>query len=445
MIEKHESLKLLIPARPSGLYAYNLGTVSIRNSIAEREHQSKIDNGYDKILQAHSYDIDETIDAIIVDAVSMAQAKTTNTKKKTIRAKKKLALLLPGHNEELIIAATIDSAIASGQDIKDIYVVDDDSSDKTYEIAAKKLGKRHVLTVERSGKALAVNKAIKRFNLDKRYTWLHVADADSVFSSNYFREYTKRLDETRYAVAVGFVQSLRGNWISTYRALTYTYSQHVTRRAQSYLGMISVFPGPVTCFRTDILPLLDFDTESLTEDFDITLQVHRKQLGRILYIPGAINYTQDPQTLGDFCKQNLRWQRGFFQGVKKYRIGTRPRLIDISLGLQMIQTPIFLIELLLIVPLIIDLTGSWAIIPIIFSIEILINGFIAIVASTITKRWNLIGVLPYFYFLRFMEIGIHLMAFVEVMILGRFNQKTVGWSTEGRRYALSKTAMSDVK
>ncbi len=359
--------------------------------------------------------------------------------------KRKLALLLPAHNEELILATTIESALASGQAIDDIYVVDDNSSDTTREIALEKLGKNNVLSVGRSGKALAVQKAVKKFNIEERYTWLHVADADSVFSKNYFREYTSKLDETKYAVAVGFVQSLRGNWISIYRALMYTYSQHVTRRAQSYVGMVSVFPGPVTCFRTDILSKLDFETESLTEDFDITLQVHRKKLGNILYIPKAVNYTQDPQSLSDFCKQNLRWQRGFFQGVKRHKIGLRSQRIDISLGLQMFQTPLFLFQVLVFVPLVIALTGNWLILPVIFAIEIIVNGGIALAATAITRRWNLIGALPYFYFLRFLEIGIHLMAFVEVMILGRFKTKSLGWDTEGRRYKLSNAALIDVK
>lgn len=359
--------------------------------------------------------------------------------------KRKLALLLPAHNEELIIATTIDSAIASGQAKEDIYVVDDNSSDKTRKIAVKKLGKNNVLTVGRSGKALAVSKAIKHFKIIKKYAWVHVADADSIFSLNYFEEYKSKLDERKYAVAVGFVQSLRGNWISTYRALTYTYSQQVARRVQSYLGMISVLPGPVTCFRTDIISKLDFGAESLTEDFDITLQIHRKKLGNILFIPNAVNFTQDPQTLTDFCKQNLRWQRGFFQGVKKYRIGLHAQRIDISLGFQMFQTVLFLFQMLLFVPLFIIATGNWLIIPVIIAADIIVNGGIAMFASIVAKRWNLIGALPYFLFLRYLEIGIHLKAFVEVMILKKFSKKIVGWSTEGRRYKLSNMALADIK
>ncbi|HMH70442.1 MAG TPA: glycosyltransferase family 2 protein, partial [Candidatus Saccharimonadales bacterium] len=256
--------------------------------------------------------------------------------------------------------------------------------------------------------------------------------------------YRAKLDPKKYAVAVGFVQSLRGNWISTYRSLTYTYSQQVTRRVQSRLGMISVFPGPITCFRTDIIAHLEFGGASLTEDFDITLQVHRKKLGNIVFIPKAVNYTQDPQSLGDFCKQNMRWQRGFFQGVKKHKIGLRGQRIDISLGFQMLQTILFLIQILVLMPYILITTHNWLIIPVVIAADVIMNGTIALLASVIAKRWMLIGALPYFYFLRWIEIGIYIIAFVEVMILKRFQDEAIGWSTAGRRYKLSKQAMLDV-
>jgi biofilm PGA synthesis N-glycosyltransferase PgaC len=357
--------------------------------------------------------------------------------------RKRLALLLPAHNEELIMAATIRSAIAAGQQKRDIFVVDDNSSDDTRSIAIDLLGEKNVLSVGRSGKALAVQKAIAHFKIEASYVWLHIADADSVFSPGYFKYYRSKLNSRKYAVAVGFVQSLRGNWISTYRALTYTYSQHVNRRIQAKLGMISVFPGPITCFRTDIIKKLDFSGSSLTEDFDITLQVHRKKLGNILFIPRAVNFTQDPQTLSDFCKQNLRWQRGFFQGVKKYRIGLRRQRIDISLGFQMLQTASFILQLLILMPLIIILTGNWMIIPVAIAADFVMNGLIALGSSVVIKRWNLLGALPYFYFLRWLEIGIYFIAMFEVLVLKRFQSEVKGWATEGRRYKVDSAALQD--
>lgn len=374
----------------------------------------------------------------------IAAVKATPQKLQTKQRRKRLALLLPAYNEELIIASTIRSAIAAGQTKEDIYVVDDASSDRTRKEAVKLLGYKNVLTVKKSGKALAVKKAIRRFKIQQRYVWLHVADADSAFGPNYFRIYKKHLNAKKYAVAIGFVQSMRGNWISTYRALSYTYSQHVQRRVQSYLRTISVFPGPITCFRTNILPELDFETNSLTEDFDITLQVHRKKLGRILFIPKAINYTQDPQTLRDFIKQNLRWQRGLFQGLKKYKIGRQIHLIDFSIGYQLLLVLIYLLQIFVLVPMIIIMTGNWLVIPVMLAADFVMNSIIALLSSVVIKRWALLGTMPYFYFLRWLELGIFLRAFFEVVVLRRFQTDIKGWETKGRRYKLSTEALQDV-
>lgn len=357
--------------------------------------------------------------------------------------KRKMALLLPGHNEELIIQTTIKSAIAAGQRIDDIYVVDDASTDSTRKKAVEILGKNQVLTVRRSGKAMAVYQAIKYFNIEDQYSWVHIADADSVFGKDYFKIYRKSLKGKKYAAAVGFVQSLRGNWISKYRAFCYTYGQHIIRRTQAWLGMISVMPGPITSFRTEILKELEFGGDSLTEDFDITLQIYRRKLGKIKFIPGAINYTQDPQTLSDFCKQTARWQRGFFQGVMKYRVGTKRQAIDASISYQMFQVLFYLFELGVVVPYIIITTGHWIVIPAMIVGDFLVLAWLALFSAAAAKRLSILSALPYFYFLRWLELFIFLKAFVEVVILKKFRSEIKGWQTEGRRYALDAVALKD--
>lgn len=358
--------------------------------------------------------------------------------------RKRLALLLPAHNEELILAATIRSAIAAGQKREDIYVVDDASTDQTQRVALKELPMTNVLTVTRSGKAMAVQQAIKRFDIEKRYVWLHVADADSVFCPDYFRIYRRKLHSKKYVVAVGFVQSMRGNWISTYRALSYSYGQHLIRRIQSLFGMITVFPGPTTSFRTDIISKLDFITHSLTEDFDLTLQVHRKKLGRIVFIPEAISYTQDPQTLRDFAKQTERWYRGYFQGILKYRIGSQLQAIDVGIGYQLFETVLYLLQMFVFAPLVIWKTGNWLVYPVILASDFLVMSIIAILAAGASKRWSIVGALPYFYFLRWVELTIFLKSFIEIAILKRFQAEIIGWATEGRRYELDPQALQDV-
>jgi cellulose synthase/poly-beta-1,6-N-acetylglucosamine synthase-like glycosyltransferase len=208
--------------------------------------------------------------------------------------------------------------------------------------------------------------------------------------------------------------------------------------------MISVFPGPITCFRTAIIKDLDFNVDSLTEDFDITLQVHRKKLGKIMFIPEAVNYTQDPQTLKDFCKQTARWQRGFFQGVVKYRIGIKPQAIDFSIGLQLLEMAFYLFQMFILVPLVILTTGKWIVIPVILILDFFIVSLLAFFSALAIRRLSALASLPYFYFLRWLELSIFCMAFVEVVILRRFKQTSKGWSTEGRRYALNELALKDM-
>ncbi len=356
--------------------------------------------------------------------------------------RQQLALLLPGHNEELILAATIKSALAAGQDLQDIYVVDDNSNDNTRQIALSLIPPENVLTVPRSGKAGAVIKAIEHFAIVERYVWVHVADADSIFGDNYFRIYKDNLDIERFIAAVGFVQSLRGNWLATYRSFTYTYGQHVFRRIQSWFGIISVLPGPVTCFSTDIIKDLDFHAESLTEDFDLTLQIHRKKLGRIRFIPEAVNFTQDPRTLGDFITQTLRWQRGFFQGIRKYRIGFRPHLIDAGIGYQMAESVYYLFLSTVVLPLLLLTARDWETALFILSADLAVVALLAAFSSYAARRPMIILSLPYFYILRVLELSIFIWAFVEVIILNKFKTVKKGWDTEGRRYEI---ASADVK
>jgi poly-beta-1,6-N-acetyl-D-glucosamine synthase len=372
----------------------------------------------------------------------LSKAKVSTSKVKAVR-RKRLALLLPGHNEELIIAATIQSAVKAGQQLRDIFVVDDNSSDSTRREALKLLPKSNVLTVERSGKAGAVLKAIKHFELEKRYTWVHIADADSIFGTDYFRIYRKNLNVKKYAAAVGFVQSLRGNWIAKYRCFSYTYGQHIFRRIQGWLRMISVMPGPVACFRSDIIKDLDFQTGSVTEDFDITLQIHRKKLGRIIFIPEAINFTQDPKTIRDFAKQTYRWQRGFFQGVRRYHIGFKRQLIDLSIGFTLFESFLYLVQAFVILPYVIISNSDPRILLYMLIGDYIVLSILAILSAIAARRPSILLSLPYYVPMRLFEVGIFLTAFVEVIILRRLRSQAVGWSTEGRRYQLDENALRD--
>ncbi len=366
-----------------------------------------------------------------------------NVMPKPIKAesKRKLALIIPGHNEALVIQDTIRSALAAGQPMADIYVVDDNSDDGTANLAREIIFDRNVLTVERSGKAGAILQAVNHFEIAKHYEWVHIADADCFFEHNYFEEFMKYLDPSKYVAATGYVKSMKSNWISKYRAYEYSFGQEISRRLQHVLGVIPVIPGPTSCFRADILHELDFKTSNLTEDFDITLQIHRKKLGKIVFIPSAKTLTQDPKDFNDYVKQVSRWYRGFWQGVIDRKIGFGFQRIDLYLSYQILEMFAYYINILVLFPLMMLRGGALSALAITFLVDFAIFFATAVFGAAAHRRADVMSAFPLFYLLRVTNMVLYLKAFIEVVILRRFRTHQVGWSTSGRRYKITPGAV----
>ncbi|MCC7543321.1 glycosyltransferase family 2 protein [bacterium] len=358
----------------------------------------------------------------------------------TYKPKQVLALLIPGHNEELVIQHTIKSAIQSGMPAKHIYVVNDASTDNTVKLAEELIGKKNVLTVKRSGKAGAILKAIKAFKIERTYQWLHIADADSTFENNYFDDFRKNLDSDKYVAAAGYVKSLDGGWISRYRAYEYAFGQEIMRRVQHMLGVIPVIPGPTSCFRTDILKHLDFTTGNITEDFDITLQIHRNRLGKIAYISTARALTQDPKNYRDYVKQITRWYRGFWRGIIDRKVGLRAQRIDFYLGYQILEMFLYYFNVLVLLPLLLIRGGAAQAIALTFLIDAGLFFASTVMGAVVHKRFKVLTAFPLFYILRVTNMFVYLKAFVEVVILRRHRGHSKGWSVSGRRYKIAEAA-----
>jgi poly-beta-1,6-N-acetyl-D-glucosamine synthase len=361
---------------------------------------------------------------------------TPTTHRRRLR-RRQLALLIAAHNEEMVIAHTISSAIAAGQKATHIYVVSDDSTDATRSIATAMLGEANVLQVERSGKALAIQKAIAHFNLESHYHWLHIADADGVFAPTYFRAFKRGLEANREAVAAtGHIQSLRGgSWISAYRLYEYTLGLEIMRRVQNFFGVIPVIPGPTSAYRTNILSKLDFDANTLTEDMDITFQIHRKNLGKIAYIPDARCFTQDPRAFGDYYRQILRWYRGGFQVMRRHKIGLRPQRLDAYLSYVMLEQAILVVELITL-PFLAWWSQSYGPLAVLFLTDLVVFFGFTAWAAALNRRPDVLSAFPLFYVLRAVNLFVFVKSWYEIVVRRKFQTASASWDVAGRRYAI---------
>jgi len=356
----------------------------------------------------------------------------------TDRPKRKLALLIPAHNEQMVLADTIRSAIRAGQPPRDIYVVSDGSSDWTVDLAYLMLPDGHVLDEPQFGKGLAIANGLYCFQIIQRYEWVHIADADGIFSPTYFRELTSRLNAKKFVAATGHVQSLHGGWIAKYRTFEYTLGLEVMRRVQSFAGTIPVIPGATCILRTDIIEQLDFLQPSLTEDMDLTLQIHRRRLGRIAYIPQAKAFTQDPKDFGDYHRQVLRWYRGGWQVMQRHRVGRRAHRIDVYMSWIIVQELVILFDLT-VFPFWSWWGQNYGPLALMFLFDLSVVFIVTIWAAILNNRPDIIGAFPLYYILRFVNVLAFFRAWFEIVVQKKFATKAQ-WSTIGRRYRIAPDA-----
>jgi biofilm PGA synthesis N-glycosyltransferase PgaC len=354
--------------------------------------------------------------------------------------KRTLALLIPAHNEQLVLGDTITSALRAGLSRQDIYVVSDGSTDWTVDLAYLLLPDGHVLDQPQMGKGMALANGILNFRLIDRYEWVHIADADGLFTRTYFRELKSRLSR-KYVAATGHVQSLKGGWIAKYRTYEYTLGLEVMRRIQAAMGTIPVMPGATTILRTDIIPQLDFSHPSLTEDMDMTMQIHRRRLGRIGYVPQAKAFTQDPKDFGDYYRQVLRWYRGGWQVMTRHRIGRRFRRIDAYMGWMVMEEFILLLEVT-IFPLWSWWGTNYVPLALMFLVDLTIVFATTVWAAMVNNRPDIIGAFPLYYILRFVNLFAFFKAWFEIVVQRKFRTTAPGWSTAGRRYRIAPEVVS---
>lgn len=350
--------------------------------------------------------------------------------------KQTLALIIPGHNEELVLAKTIRSAINAGLDARHIYMVDDNSSDNTRAIAIGILGKKNVHTVTRSGKGLAVQKAARHFKLVEKYRWIHIADADGEFDRRYFTEFRKNL-RVKYAAATGYLKSMEApTAIRAYRVYEYTLGMKITRRVQRIFNVMPIIPGPSSCFRSDVFAKLNFNNKSVTEDCDVTVQLYRNNLGDIQFIPTAIAYTQDPLKFSDYMTQITRWGRGYMQVSKRHRLGTRLSRVDLYTSYLLALNIFLFVTYFIIVPTIAVAQRSLLLPEMIFISDVIAFLFLTATVSYITKTPGIMVAFPYLYVYRWVSFLTSIRCLIEVYVLGMHKTTEGKWGTENRRYVV---------
>ena len=230
-----------------------------------------------------------------------------------------VTLIVPAYNEGPVIASAIRSLLALDYPSYEILVVDDGSTDDTYARASSLEGYYGAATVRvvskaNAGKANALNTGIAL----ARHAFVVCMDGDSRLAPGTLRAAMRHFSDPKVGAVAGNVKVVnRVNMWSRLQALEYIEGLNMARRAQGFLRVVNIIPGPIGIFRRDTLAQLGgYDTDTFAEDADLTLKVLTAGW-HVVYEAGAVAYTEAPETLLDLIKQRYRWTRGILQALRK--------------------------------------------------------------------------------------------------------------------------------
>ncbi len=242
-----------------------------------------------------------------------------------------ITVLIPAHNEENCLGATIESLREQTRKPDRIIVVADNCTDRTVDIA-RAAGVEVFETIgNRDKKAGALNQALAGVLPQQGPNDLVMAmDADTVLGERFLESAGRRMTDDRALMAIGglFYGEPGGGLIGLFQRNEYTrYARDLRRRR----GLVFVLTGTASVFRPHALrtvaaergrlipgvPGQYFDTMALTEDNEITLAL--KSLGGLVISPADCTViTEIMPTWRALWVQRLRWQRGAVENLGAY-------------------------------------------------------------------------------------------------------------------------------
>ena len=271
----------------------------------------------------------------------------------SIRRQPMVSVVIPAHNEELVIIRTIESVRASDYQNFEIIVVDDGSTDRTAAIVRDyirkhprlrgrtmvrynrkasgalqrryvrgRLGGQRVVLVSQvnAGKGSAMNNAIA---LHVRGELTMCLDADTLLHPQaisravaYFR------DRKVMGVAANVRIMPSRNWLITLQR----FEHMVGYRSKKFYTMINsefIIGGVASTYRTRLIKRSGmYDTDTMTEDIGLSLKMIAKQGNkrhRIIYGSDVLAMTEGVHKFGNLLRQRYRWKMGNLQNLYKYR------------------------------------------------------------------------------------------------------------------------------
>jgi len=232
-----------------------------------------------------------------------------------------VSIIVPTYNEGTVIQQSLMSLLKLNYPAYEIIVVDDGSTDDTFQRAKALVADYGNVTVKlisqpNQGKARALNTGINY----ARGEIIVCMDGDSRLEPQSLRSGVRHFRNPRVGAVAGNVKVVnRNKLITRLQALEYIEGLNMPRCAQGLLNLVNIVPGPMGFFRKKALADVGYYSwDTFAEDCDLTLKLLAADW-KVKYEPLAISWTEAPEKWTELLKQRYRWTRGILQSVGKHK------------------------------------------------------------------------------------------------------------------------------
>ena len=236
---------------------------------------------------------------------------------------KKISILIPAHNEESCIRESIEAALATFYPNREIIVIDDCSTDKTYTIAKEYADNGLIRLLYRKtggSKAEALNHGYLHSNGEIIVT----TDADTKLGVHSLEHVIRNFDDKDVMVVSGNISISGGdgnvnNLLTDLQKYEYQHIFEIGKVFSSLLGTLLLAAGAFSAFRRDAINWEGrFRKETLGEDFDKSIKI--KKMGKkIVHVKEAIAHTHCPNNFDALKRQRNRWASGQMTTILQHR------------------------------------------------------------------------------------------------------------------------------
>jgi cellulose synthase/poly-beta-1,6-N-acetylglucosamine synthase-like glycosyltransferase len=255
-----------------------------------------------------------------------------------------VSVLVPCHNEELVISGTLQAlfALEYPAALIQILIIDDGSTDRTAEII-QQFAPDPRLTLLRvpseiaaRGKAGALNYGLTA----AKHPIIAIYDADNRPEPGALRPLVEALvRDPSLGAAIGIFRCLnrRRNLLTRFLNIEGIAFQWIVQAGRWALMRFTALPGTNYVIRRSLLRSLGgWDQSALTEDAELTLRIYEVGYS-IAFVPTSVTWEQEPENLRTWLRQRHRWVRGNNHVFKKHA-GKLLRIRPRSVGLELLYS-----------------------------------------------------------------------------------------------------------